>query len=304
MVKIVGVDFSGGDEIQGSGTWITEGQLEKGKFVIECCRPTRRDELENVLKDLPDGAVAAMDFPFSVPKALSDYWNLGSEEMPDLWCAAATMHWDGFKTKCNNYMNGQKEGYKHPLRIGDLFSNEPMSCLNKRIMPMTFYGMELLHRLWESKRGFRVPPLHASRHKGPVLLEVMPGAALETFRLPSERYKNVTKKIGRLEIGNNRNTILLELEDRSEVEITNLDRFCGTYLSHHDGLDSLIAAVVAARWKTNESQFNHPSCYPTDCRKLPNPRRCRRASKAALAMPQKEAARLEGWIYMPSSARN
>ena len=301
MVKIIGVDFSGGDEIQGSGTWITEGQFENGKLVIECCRPTRRDELENGLKNLPDNALAAMDFPFSVPKAFSDYWKPGSKEMPDLWCAAATIDWNAFKTKCSDYVKCQKNGNKHPLRIGDLHSNEPMSCLNKRIMLMTFYGMKMLHRLWESNRGFRVPPLYASGHNGPVLLEVMPGAALKAFSLPSDHYKNVTKKISNLEIENNRKKILRELENRSGIEITNLDRFRGTYLSHHDGLDSLVAAVVAARWKIKKSQFNRPSCAPTDCNKLPNPRRCKRASREALAMAQKEAARREGWIYVPNS---
>ena len=226
-MKVMGVDFSGADEKRGSNTWITQGQLENDKLSIECCRPTTRAELENILKDkdLPDNTVAAMDFPFSVPKAFADYWKPGSKTMPDLWSAAAAIDWNDFRTKCKDYMNGQKRGDKHPLRIGDLHSNEPKSCLNTRIMPMTFHGMNTLRRLWKSDTRFRVPPLNESGRNGPVLLEVMPGAALEAFQLPSDRYKNVTKTISRLQIEENRKKILLELEAQSGVEIVNLDYF-------------------------------------------------------------------------------
>ncbi len=303
MVKIIGVDFSGGDEKREVNTWITEAILQDSELVIKCCRPTPRAELENILKDLPSDAVAAMDFPFSVPKAFADYWKPEAKGMPDLWRAAAATSWNDFESKCSNYANGQKSGNKHPLRIGDLHSNEPISCLNRRIMPMTFHGMKMLHQLWESKHGFRVPPLHASKHSGPMLLEVMPGAALEAFCLPSDLYKNSIRDEDKLKkIAENRKKILRGLSDRSNVEITNLDRFRGTYLSHHDGLDSLVAAVVAAQWAAKR-YFRCPSCTPTIVTSK-NKKRAARASKDALNMPQVQAAQLEGWIYVPKPACN
>ena len=301
MVKVIGVDFSGGDEKREVNTWITEGWSEHGNLTIECCRPTTRAELENVLidKDLPDNTVVAMDFPFSVPQDFAAYWKPAADEMPYLWCAAAKIEkYQDFKRKyADNYMDMKAEGKKHPLRIGDLYSSKPLSCLNTLILPMTFHGMQMLHRLWKSDRDFRVPPLDESDRNGTVLLEVMPGAALEAFRLPSERYKNITKNISKLEIDKNREKILHGLGSKSKVKLTNLSRFSGTYLSHHDGLDSLVAAVVAAQW-VDKRRFHCPSCNPTIITPI-DKKRANRASKDALDLPQVQAARLEGWIYLP-----
>ena len=302
MVQVMGVDFSGGREIQGSGTWITEGQFENGKLAIQCSRPTSRSELEQLLNGLPDNSVATLDFPFSVPKDFGEHWKQGATEMPDLWRAAACTDWDGFLTMCKDWIDAQSRGSKHPLRIGDLRSTKPLSSLNTLLMPMTFYGMQMLHRLWKSDRRFRVPPLRvrAGADDRPELVEIMPGAALAAIGLPSDGYKNVSKTIKESDIANNRRQILGELEDRTDIEIVNLDLFRGTFLSHHDGLDSLVAAVLACRWKVNERQFHHPSGAPTDCSQLPSPARCQRAFEGALAMPQRDAARLEGWMYVPN----
>ena len=301
MGDIIGVDFSGADETSEVNTWITEGQLEGIQFKITGCPRSikRKDLTELLLKCHSRDTVVAMDFPFSVPWGFAQYWKPNANTMPELWCAAAKSKPSDFYAKCSGYATKMPKGQKHPLRIGDLYSSKPLSCLNGRMRPMTFYGMQMLHHLWESKSEFRIPPLDDSGRAGPVLLEVMPGAALESFNLLYEPYKNVTKTTSKSEIDKNRKKILGRLENKSKVEITNLNDFMGTYLNHHDGIDSLVAAVVAARWKINQCQFNLPARTPTDRNKLPNPRRCDRASEDAMAMTELEAARREGWIYVP-----
>ena len=301
MVKIIGVDFSGADETSGVNTWITEGQLEGSQLKITGCPRSikRKDLTELLLSCYSSDTVAAMDFPFSVPWDFAQYWKPNTNKMSELWCAAAKLKPSDFYTKCSGYAANMPKGKKHPLRIGDLCSSKPLSCLNNRMKPMTFHGMQMLHHLWKSKSEFRIPPLDDFGRRGPVLLEVMPGAVLESFGLLYEPYKNVTKTTSKSEIDKNRKKILERLENKSRVEITNLNDFMGTYLNHHDGIDSLVAAVVAARWKINQSQFNRPARTPTDCSKLSNPRRCDRASEDALEMTELEAARLEGWIYAP-----
>ena len=296
---IVGVDFSGGDETRQANTWITEGQFESSQLRITGCpRPIKRKDLTELLLEYRSSdTVVAMDFPFSVPWDFAKYWKPNVNKMPELWYAASEMNFCNFDTRCNDYSDQMPKGRKHPLRIGDLYSSKPLSCLNERMKRMTFYGMQMLHQLWESKSGFRIPPLDDSGGKGPVLLEVMPGSALESFNLLYEPYKTVTKRTRKSQIDKNRMKILNGLENGSRVEITNLKDFMSTYLNHHDGIDSLVAAVVATQWKLNMSLFNRPENDPTDCSSPPKPSRRGRASKQALAMTQMEAAQLEGWIY-------
>ena len=291
MVKIIGVDFSG--DKRDTNTWITEGQLQGAELTISDCRSIKRADLVGKLT-VESYAVAAMDFPFSVPIAFARYWQPDSGEMPDLWSTATNMKLGDFNAKCESYAAKMEKGKKHPLRIGDLYSIRPLSCLNTRIRPMTFYGMQMLHRLWESASGFRVPPLDDSGRNGPVLLEVMPGAALEVLGLPYKLYKNGPKK------QDNRSKILESLGSKSGVKITNLGTFEEKYRSNDDALDSLVAAVVAALWDLDNLQFRSPSCDPTNPPRDPKSlARNRRAAEKARNMPQVEAARREGWIYVP-----
>jgi hypothetical protein len=296
MVRIIGVDFSGANEKRVVNTWVTEAQSQDHELVIEHCRPIKRDDLKTLLSCLPHSAVAAMDFPFSVPMGFANFWAPATNDMPHLWSAAASIEYDAFERNCNEYISqasNQANGNKHPLRIGDLYSSLPLSVLNLRMRRMTFYGMKLLHHLWESPSGFRVPPLYESAHKGPVLLEVMPGAALEVLGLPFKLYKNGAKK------QDNRSKILESLGSKSTMKITNLGTFKETYRSNDDALDSLVAAVVAALWVAKR-KFRCPSCAPTIVTSI-DKKRAARASKEALGMRQEEAARLEGWIYVPTS---
>ena len=301
MTKIIGVDFSGaGSDDAVGNTWVTEGRSDGGVLSIDCCRPISRTGLEGLLCDLPDSAVAAMDFPFSVPVGFAGFWQSEAGEMPCLWRASAAIDLPEFKIKRGQYV-GNDRGREH-LRVGDLHHRGAFSCLhdtNPNMVPMTFHGMAMLHRL-VSRKCFRVPPLHDPDRSGPVLLEVMPGAALRAFQLPRTGYKSAVGVKKRRMRRENRQEILDGLPGASArfgVALSIPASPRDTCLSHHDGLDSLVAAVVAALWVNDQKRFNHPRDAPPDPELSQGTRRC--ISPEAKGLTELEAARREGWIYAP-----
>ena len=94
MVEILGVDFSGA--APDNNTWVAAGTLTHAGLELRECFPSSRDQVAGMLLDLPAGSVAALDFPFSVPRPFADYWTPGAEDMTQLWAAAAAMESAGF----------------------------------------------------------------------------------------------------------------------------------------------------------------------------------------------------------------
>ena len=281
---IVGVDFSGAKA--DNATWVTQGRLEGQSLRIHSSRSMPRAELADLLASLPTETVAALDFPYSVPQQFAEFWVPKATEMPILWQEAAGMEYQEFLALRDEFCSQHGE----PLRRGDLYFPECYSCLHKfnpNMVPMTFRGMQMLDRLWNE--GCRVPPLDDSGRTGPVLLESMPGAVINSFGLPHKGYKNGAR---RHEL---RQQILAGLPARSGVVLENLDEFRELYLESHDCLDSLVAAVAAALWKADPSQFLRPGEQGMT---PPVPLR-RQASPQVMAMAEIDAARLEGWLYAP-----
>ena len=182
--QIVGVDFSGDTRNDGFGkTWVTEAYLDHGKLEFVNCSQIKRTDLEHLLLKLRSGAVAAMDFPFSVPLAFAEHLGHSKSEMPTLWkkvCSIKTLK--EFKDSAKSYAEF--------LRVGDLEYPNVQPPLHSKARPMinmTFYGMKLLHRVYSAQRDtpFEVPPLTVSNSNNPVLLETMPGLALHAFGLAS-----------------------------------------------------------------------------------------------------------------------
>ena len=156
--------------------------------------------------------MAALDFPFSVPREFARFWQPEEapifetpvfETMPDLWAAAAGMDWNDFSALRDAFV----------ARYGELKRScdppESYSCLhrvNPNMVPMTFRGMQMLHRLWTGNTAnpMSVPPLpdrsrpdrsrpdrsRTDEVPDTVLLEVMPGAVLRRMGLPFKGYKN------------------------------------------------------------------------------------------------------------------
>ena len=297
---IVGVDFSGaGKDDSVGGTWVAEGYFDGHVLTIEDCRPVSRVGLEIFLKKLQCGSVAALDFPFSIPISFAKFWQSNDYEMPDLWAAAAAIELDQFRTAVTQF--AAEYDFEH-LRVGDLLFPNAQPCLHKgnpSMIPMTFRGMQMLHRLWETGR-FQVPPLTGPTRPLPVLLEVMPGAALRKYGLPYTRYKNGATEAQQQERRGNRKAILSELSRASGLQLDVPLDVHNSCIDYHgaDGLDSLVAATVAARWAKCEADFCAPTHEIVTTLKRDKKHK-RQASAQTKGMTQLAAARAEGWIYVP-----
>ena len=66
-------------------------------------------------------------------------------------------------------------------------SFSPLHKVNPNMVPMTFWGMQMLNSLWDDVCS--VPPLTSNPERQITLLETMPGAALRDFGLPHKGYK-------------------------------------------------------------------------------------------------------------------
>ena len=267
-MEILGVDFSGARS--DNNTWVAEGRLDGQGLVLESCRPVSRTQLRCLLDALPGGAVASLDFPFSVPLDFARFWRPEARAMPDLWSAAAAMTLEEFMSLRDAYVAQRGE----PKRLCDSYHPECFSCLHKvnpNMVPMTFYGLKMLAELWH--KGCEVPPLALQKMGRGVLLEAMPGAALRALGLPFKGYKNG------VQANVLRRQILRELPWRSSNPLPSLGEFHQLCLGSHDCLDAVVAAVIAALWCTDLDLFRHPE---TEGGNLPNP-----------------TAAIEGWLYAP-----
>ena len=271
-MEIIGVDFSGAKSDQ--HTWLARGFLDNGALELCDCRPISRAQLTGLLAGLPDEAVAALDFPFSVPLSFARFWKPEAVTMPDLWAAAAAMELEEFIALRDEFVaqNGELK------RRADTYHSECYSCLHKanpNLVPMTFRGMQMLDRLWATgcPGPINVPPLAPPQGWRAVLLEAMPGAALKALRLPYKGYKNGARALPL------RQKVLDGLTSFPLVRLENLERFRNLCLSHHDVLDAVVAAVVAALWASDPGLF-----------RCPPPERSEGFDPEVL---------LEGWLYAP-----
>lgn len=277
---VLGVDFSGAKADK--NTWVAQGVLSGGVLTLKSCRSTPRAQLAVLLASLPGTAVAALDFPFSVPRKFARRWQPGAVDMPKLWESAAGMASEDFMSLRDAFVAEHGE----PLRRGDLYFPECYSCLHKanpNMVPMTFRGMQMLDCLWRA--GCRVPPLPSHGRDGPILLESMPGAALRAYGLPFKGYKKGRRS------NDLRHTILNGLAARSGVPINNLVSFKAGCIASDDCLDSVVAAVTACLWVKSQELFRLPQDGPGDATRrggTPNPHHNELAS-----------ACLEGWLYAP-----
>ena len=277
---ILGVDFSGAKSDK--NTWVTRGTLSGNSLEISSCEPTPRAELAILLGSAPKNTIAALDFPFSVPREFASYLLPSAEDMTELWNAAANMEFQDFMALRDEFVLEHGE----PYRRGDLYFPECYSCLHKanpNMVPMTFRGMQMLDGLWRS--GCRVPPLPNGTRTGPLLLESMPGAALRALGLPFKGYKKGQNALSL------RRQILDGLGTMSGVGLPNLGRFRDYCLENDDCLDSVAAAVAACLWNKDPTMFRLPQDGPGDVSRrggTPNPNE-----------NELRTAQLEGWLYAP-----
>ena len=296
---IVGVDFSGAGRADRLGkTWITEGRLEGRTLTIDNCYRISRIELTERLTRR-DYAVAAMDFPFSVPIAFAEHWVGDVEALPDLWQAAHELNDRGvYRQIVDNFAPKPADEL---LRVGDLHVPGCYSCLHRvspNMVPMTFEGMRMLHFLW-ANGNFEVPPIPNPNGSLPVLLEVMPGAALNRFGLPHRNPGRAYKKKGDPTARNRRAEIVDNLAVRSGAILDGLIHYREACIDDDDALDSIVAAAVAALWAVDMNAFRRPSRNRTAGDAFDAYMGTRQISAGIGHLTEEDAASCEGWIYVP-----
>ena len=280
MTTIIGVDFSGHRDDR--NTWMASGTLTgDGALNFDSVQPARRDDLYDFLLDVPAPAVAALDFPFGVPRAFAEFLSreAATRDMVYVWRAVSRLTAAEFIARRDQFVGQRPDlplSQREPKRAGDLAyhreSYSPLHTVNPNMLPMTYEGIIMLQR-WHEERPDRwhVPPLEPT---GPAtdrvtLLELMPGALLKSIGLPYKGYKKGRAALER------RDQILGRLAEASGVDLPNLDRVRMACRANDDCLDAVVAAVGAAAWARDASRFRHPN-------------------RDELA-----DAELEGWIYVP-----
>ncbi len=276
MTTIVGVDFSGHRDDR--NTWVARGRYDADRaLLLDSVQPARRADLHDLLAALPTPAVAALDFPFGVPVGFTAHLSpkRRPERMPDVWKAVSDMTADEFLAGRDRFVADHGE----VKRSGDMRhfpeSYSPLHRANPNMLPMTFEGIGLLHRLHrELPRRWHVPPLEptAPPARTVTLLELMPGAFLKALGLPYKGYKKGRRS---QEL---RRKITGALAAASGIRLPNLNSVRMGCHASDDFLDAVVAAVGAARWAKDRDCFRHPQ-----------------PDELALA-------RLEGWIYVPIRA--
>lgn len=281
-MKIIGIDYSGAKSDR--NTWLTEGVLGSNNR-LELTEPRRigRNDLACTLASLSGPVVVAMDFPFSVPAEFARFWR-GDDVinhgwgMPDLWTSVAEMELDDFTKLGSDFVSK----YGEPKRVCD--PPESFSCLHNtrpNMVPMTFWGMQLLNLLYNSDaHPVEVLPLPPQSDPKPqtVLMEVMPGAVLNRLGLPFTGYKSGRGQEQREQRRQVRGRIVERLPERidqMEVDLTAASDRCVSNPGG-DALDSVVAAIAAALWCQDPDAFHQPPIQDE---------------------PGYQQALLEGWLY-------
>ena len=274
MPAIIGVDFSGAKS--DTNTWIAQGRLDgSGALLLDSTQPICRAALCDLLANLPPPAAVALDFPFGVPAGFAAQICGSSPpaSMPEVWHAVADMTLADFRAARDSFV----AKFGEPKRADDAAhfpeSYSPLHTVNPNMLPMTYQGIRLLRRWHQAApQRWNVPPLEptAAPEDAVTLLELMPGAFLKAIGLPYKGYKRGRSALPL------RDCILDGLSVQSGIPLPNQSLVRQDCRANDDCLDAVVAAVAAAAWAVDSVQFRHPAPHELD------------------------AARLEGWIYVPS----
>ena len=282
-------------------TWLAKGILNGKMLTIDSCCPISRKKLTQTMLEVDCPAIVAMDFPFGLPWDVAKEWHPNCDSMIDLWEKATTGCFDNLARLV------EKDSFKpgnEPLRVGDTYFPNCYSPVRHKtrnkdgrltitrtpMLPMTFHGMKVLGKLWNSEM-FNVPPLRERDGKA-TLLEVMPGAVVKSWNLTNKGYKGGREWwVGRAEILN-------ELSKCSEVNVTVHPEVRGMCLGNDDALDSVVATFAAGLWRMDRSLFREPAKQALE-KTNHNKARFKRVSIQAREITELDAAKLEGWLYAP-----
>jgi len=240
---VVGVDFSGASAA-GDALWVTEAtQTDVGVRIEDCYRATERwgrsresahaGLVERIAVD--DVRTAGLDFPFSLPQSVLDAECGGTWDGFLAWVAGDDGPADpaAFSEVCRDTA-GATVGKRDVRRETDARRGALCPYTN-RVRSMTYHGARDVLGKLSARDDTAVVPMQDDA--GTVVCEVYPAATFGWLGAYREGYKNTDGARARREYN------LAVVEDCSVA----LDDHRGTYLENHDALDSLAAAVSAAR---------------------------------------------------------
>ncbi|WP_262175657.1 DUF429 domain-containing protein [Haloarcula laminariae] len=240
---VIGVDFSGASAA-GDALWVTEAtQTEVGLHVDDCYRATERwgrdreSAHAGLVERITAGDVdtAGLDFPFSLPQPLLDARCGGTWRGFLEWVGSADGPADpaAFSAVCRDTAEASVD--KRDLRRETDARRGALCPYTNRVRSMTYHGArDVLGRLAD-RADTAVVPMQDDAET--VVCEVYPAATFGWLGCYREGYKNTDGARARREYN------LAAVEDCSVA----VGDHRGTYLDTHDALDSLAAAVSAAR---------------------------------------------------------
>ena len=279
MTTVIGIDFSGAKDDR--NTWVARGQVTSGGALrLESAEMTPRQKVTDLLTSVRPPAVAGIDFPFGLPRQFAEFLTTRPLiTMLDLWRVMPELSLSDFIYARDAFVRR----FGEPKRAGDAAhfkeSYSPLHKVNPNMLPMTYYGIRMLQEIQRiNPENCVVPPvptLDIDMDQSLTVLETMPGAFLRSIGTIYKGYKKPKSN----QVRNERRIEILDaLESKAGVEILNLSEFRNACLASDDCLDSIVAAITAARWALDPSTFRHP------------------------VTSEIGAAVLEGWIYVPQSA--
>ena len=240
---VLGVDFSGASRA-GDALWVTEAtQTTVGLRIEDCYRATDewgrdRESAHSGLVEritAPDVRTVGLDFPFSLPQSLLD------ESGDGTWRGFLEWVGDGgpadpksFARTCRDTAEGMT-GSRDIRRETDARRGALCPYTN-RVRAMTYHGARNVLTPLAGREDTAVIPMQDEAAETTVC-EVYPAATFGWLGCYREGYKNTDGARPRREAN------LDAVEDCSVA----LGDHRETYLENHDALDSLAAAVSAAR---------------------------------------------------------
>ncbi|MFC7249655.1 DUF429 domain-containing protein [Halomicroarcula sp. GCM10025324] len=241
---VLGVDFSGARRA-GDALWVTVArETSTGLVVEDCYRATAkwgrdRESAHAGLVDRitdEDVATAGLDFPFSLPQRLLE--DVGDGEWRGFleWVAGGDGPTDSasFSTACRDRAEGLT-GSRDVRRETDL-QRAALCPYTNRVRSMTYHGARNVLGRLAPREDTAVVPMQADDAET-VVCEVYPAATFGWLGCYREGYKGDDGARDRR--AKNIETIAACSVDVGEHR--------ETYLGNHDALDSLAAAVSAAR---------------------------------------------------------
>jgi len=244
-VGVLGVDFSGA-RTAGDALWVTEAtQTSVGLRIENCYRATDkwgrdRESAHGGLVELitaGDIGTAGLDFPFSLPQSLLDAQCGGTWRGFLDWVGGDDGPADpsAFTAACRSGMEDVTDGASSDRRRETDYQRAGLCPYAEYVQHQTFYGARNVLSPLAADAETAVLPMQDDA--GTVVCEVYPAATFGWLGCYREGYKNADGERARR---------VANVDAIVECSVA-LGDHRETYVENHDALDSLAAAVSAAR---------------------------------------------------------